>query len=128
MIHLLSEAGQAALRQFVDRSTLFAFDLDGTLAPIVADPARIEIPEKIRKQLTYLNRVAPVAIISGRARGDARAHLGFDPRFLIGNNRRERAIQIKGKKGRAINKIMECDLTGIAEQIDHRIPLIMNFD
>jgi len=86
MIYLFSEAGQAALRNFVDRSTLFAFDLDGTLAPIVADPARIEIPKEVREQLTYLNRVAPVAIISGRARGDARAHLGFDPRFLIGNH------------------------------------------
>lgn len=86
MIYLFSDSGQVALRDFVDRSTLFAFDLDGTLAPIVADPARIVIPKKVRKQLTYLNRVAPVAIISGRARGDARAHLGFDPRFLIGNH------------------------------------------
>ncbi|SEM01558.1 trehalose 6-phosphatase [Syntrophus gentianae] len=86
MIYLFSETGQAALRSFVDRSTLFAFDLDGTLAPIVADPARIEIPKETKEKLIDLNRMATVAIISGRSRTDARNHLGFTPRFLIGNH------------------------------------------
>lgn len=86
MIYLFSDAGQPVLRNFLDDSTLFAFDLDGTLAPIVADPARIMIPKEIREQLIYLNRIAPVAIITGRARADAQKHLGFKPRFLLGNH------------------------------------------
>jgi len=86
MIYLFSDAGQVALRNFVDHSTLFAFDLDGTLAPIVADPARITIPKEIRERLLYLNQMAPVAIITGRARADAQKHLGFNPRFLVGNH------------------------------------------
>ncbi len=106
MIYLFSETGQAALRSFVDRSTLFAFDLDGTLAPIVADPARIEIPKEIREHLTYLNRMAPFAIISGRSRADARNHLGFAPRFLIGNHGAEglpcREKQEEDFRGRCI--------------------------
>ncbi len=86
MIPLFSEAGQAALLEFIDTSTLFAFDLDGTLAPIVDDPSRIKIPKEVREQLTNLSRVAPVAIISGRACADARSHLGFHPLFVIGNH------------------------------------------
>ena len=38
MTYLFSEAGLAALHDFIDPATLFAFDLDGTLAPIIADP------------------------------------------------------------------------------------------
>jgi len=86
MIYLFSEAGQAALRHFIDASTLFAFDLDGTLAPIVPEPDGILIPEEIRNGLIRLNRIAPVAIITGRGRADARRHLGFKPRFLVGNH------------------------------------------
>ncbi|HEX5772954.1 MAG TPA: trehalose-phosphatase [Geomobilimonas sp.] len=86
MTYLFSDAGRAALRRFVDRATLFAFDLDGTLAPIVADPDRILIPQDTRERLMRLNRMAPVAIITGRARADARKHLGFNPRYLVGNH------------------------------------------
>ena len=86
MNHLFSDAGRSTLRHFIDRSTLFAFDLDGTLAPIVPDADRILIPQDVREQLTSLNRMAPVAIITGRARADARKHLGFDPRYLVGNH------------------------------------------
>jgi len=86
MIHLLSAAGRAALGDFIDQGTLLAFDLDGTLAPIVVDPAGIMIPEEIRERLICLNRMAPVAIITGRARADAQRHLGFQPRFLVGNH------------------------------------------
>ena len=71
---------------FVDASTLFAFDLDGTLAPIAPDPAAIVIPDEVRQSLIQLNGVAPLAIITGRSRADALAHLGFTPRVLVGNH------------------------------------------
>ncbi len=86
MTYLFSDAGRAELRGAIDGETLFAFDLDGTLAPIVADPAGIMIPSGIKNGLLRLDRLAPVAVITGRARADALAHLGFSPRFLVGNH------------------------------------------
>lgn len=86
MTYLFSSAGLAALRTFVTGSTLHAFDLDGTLAPIVAEPAGITIQEEVRQYLVQLNGMAPLAIISGRSCADARSHLGFKPRYLVGNH------------------------------------------
>ena len=86
MTYLLSTSGIAALRNFIDNRTLFAFDLDGTLAPIIADPANIAIPENVRIRLLALQQIAPVAVITGRSRADALKHLGFVPDFLAGNH------------------------------------------
>lgn len=86
MIHLFSNEGIASLRAFIDRKTLLAFDLDGTLAPIVPIPSQIVIPDNVRDSLIQLCRTESVAIITGRACSDARAHLGFDPGFIIGNH------------------------------------------
>jgi trehalose 6-phosphate phosphatase len=86
MIYLFSDVGQEALRRFVSRDTLFAFDLDGTLAPIVADPAEIRISKPVRSGLARLSRLAATAVITGRARSDALKHLGFEPRYLVGNH------------------------------------------
>ncbi|MDD2582649.1 MAG: trehalose-phosphatase, partial [Desulfuromonadaceae bacterium] len=63
-----------------------AFDLDGTLAPIVADPAGIAIPDEVRRSMIQLNSMAPVAVITGRSRADALNHLGFIPHCLVGNH------------------------------------------
>jgi trehalose 6-phosphate phosphatase len=84
--YLFSPAGLSALREFSGAGTLFAFDLDGTLAPIVPDPAAIEIAKEVRISLIRLNSLAPLAIITGRSCADARLHLGFSPRFLVGNH------------------------------------------
>lgn len=85
-ICIFSNAGLAALSAFVDRTTLFTFDLDGTLAPIIEDPDRIMIPGDVREKMTRLCFLAMVAVLTGRARDDARAHLGFEPRFIVGNH------------------------------------------
>jgi trehalose 6-phosphate phosphatase len=84
--YLFSDEGVASLQAFVDRDTLFAFDLDGTLAPIAADPEHIRIPVGIGETLGELAGRAEIAIITGRSRQDARRHLGIAPRFLIGNH------------------------------------------
>jgi trehalose 6-phosphate phosphatase len=86
MTYLFTPQGKAELMAFADASTLFAFDLDGTLAPIVPDPAAIVIPDEVRQSLLQLNGVAPLAIITGRSRADALFHLGFTPRVLVGNH------------------------------------------
>jgi trehalose 6-phosphate phosphatase len=86
MTYLFSSAGLAALHAFVTHATLHAFDLDGTLAPIVAEPSGITIQDEVRHCLIRLDIMAPVAIITGRSRADALTHLGFTPRFLVGNH------------------------------------------
>jgi trehalose 6-phosphate phosphatase len=86
MTYLFTAEGMDALHAFIDPATLFAFDLDGTLAPIVSEPSGIAIPEDVRQSLMQLNELAPVAVITGRSRADALTHLGFAPRFLIGNH------------------------------------------
>lgn len=86
MIRLFSDAGLAALRAFVTADTLYAFDLDGTLAPIMADPAAIRVSGEVREGLVRLSCLAATAVITGRSRNDALAHLGFEPRYLVGNH------------------------------------------
>ena len=84
--YLFGNAAFSKMRDFVDKRTLFAFDLDGTLAPIVPNPCAIGIPEAIRQELTLLNDQAIVAVITGRSCSDALHHLGLSPRYLIGNH------------------------------------------
>lgn len=86
MIDLLSPTGREVLQRFVSKDILFAFDLDGTLAPIVADPTAVRIPEMIQQGMDTLSKLATTAIITGRSRSDALPRLGFKPRYLIGNH------------------------------------------
>lgn len=74
------------MKNFIDKNTLFAFDLDGTLAPIVPEPSDICIPESIKKEFTLLNQRATVAVITGRSRATAALHLDTTPGYLIGNH------------------------------------------
>jgi trehalose 6-phosphate phosphatase len=84
--YLFEEASLAELANFMDRPTLFAFDLDGTLAPIISEPGGIEIPAAVREEFIVLNKQATVAVITGRSRSDALKHLGILPSYLIGNH------------------------------------------
>lgn len=84
--YLFEGAGCAAIESFIDRTSLFAFDLDGTLAPIVSDPGAIGIPDPVRKEIAILGEKALVAVITGRSRLDALRHLAFAPSCLIGNH------------------------------------------
>jgi len=53
------------------------FDLDGTLAPIVPDPAGVRVPPATRAELERLSaRYALVACVSGRPSADLRAIVG----------------------------------------------------
>jgi trehalose 6-phosphate phosphatase len=76
---LFGRSAPARLADFVDPATLFAFDLDGTLAPIVSDPALIRIPDAVQRALAELAGRAPVAINTGRTRSAAHAHLAGAP-------------------------------------------------
>ncbi len=82
----LSTSGLARIREFVDGRSLLAFDIDGTLAPIVARPWDAHIPDELQVRLAALTATRTVAIITGRAIADAKPMLGFSPRYLIGNH------------------------------------------
>lgn len=117
MTYLFSPQGRAELAAFVDATTLFAFDLDGTLAPIVPDPAAIAIPDAVRQSLIQLNALAPLAIITGRSRSDALFHLGFTPRYLVGNHGAE---GLPGKEARGEDFIRLCQ--GWKKQLQLLLP------
>lgn len=86
MSYALSPAGLARLSDFVSPRSLLAFDVDGTLAPIVARPWDARIPPELQRRLASFTRRSTVAIITGRAVDDARKMLEFNPAYLIGNH------------------------------------------
>jgi trehalose 6-phosphate phosphatase len=62
-------------------------DLDGTLAPIVADPAAARpVPAAVEALTALAGRLAVVGVVTGRAASDARRLLGTDALLVIGNH------------------------------------------
>lgn len=86
MKHLLSSEGLRALDRLCRTRTLFAFDFDGTLAPIVSHHAEAIIPMPTLSLLQQVRTLAPVAIVSGRRLKDLRARLTLRPTYIIGNH------------------------------------------
>lgn len=86
MISLFTEAGRAALSQFLTKPALCLFDFDGTLAPLASDPAGVSLPHPIQQRLQALQRRAPVGIITGRSLADMQKRLAFEPDYLVGNH------------------------------------------
>jgi len=81
----------AALRRrlvaLAKQDSLLAFDFDGTLAPIVADPDRAVLPDTTRALLSALAAHRRCAVLSGRALDDLRARLAGLPLVaLVGNH------------------------------------------
>jgi len=72
----LGREGRAALAACREPGALLAFDFDGTLAPIVADPARAALRPSTRRLLERLARRQPCLVLSGRAAEDVAARLG----------------------------------------------------
>jgi trehalose 6-phosphate phosphatase len=69
------------------RLSAILLDVDGTLAPIVADPAAAAVPAATRDELRRLNgRYALVACVSGRSAGDARRVVGVDELQYVGEH------------------------------------------
>ncbi|ODU10464.1 MAG: trehalose-phosphatase [Rubrivivax sp. SCN 71-131] len=89
--HIFSAEGEAALAQLLSQRALLAFDFDGTLAPIVAQPAQARLSQAVAARLAALTTRLPVAVISGRSLADLRQRLGFAPTYLVGNHGAEHA-------------------------------------
>jgi trehalose 6-phosphate phosphatase len=76
----------APLREDPGRSAILT-DVDGTIAPIVTDPAAAAVPEPTRELLRSLaERYALVGCLSGRRALDARRVVGLDQLAYSGNH------------------------------------------
>lgn len=84
--YIFQPEGLNKLARYVAPDTLFAFDLDGTLAPIVEDYAAARVAKPVQVTLQRLVTLAKVVVITGRSRQAAQAILGFEPHLLIGNH------------------------------------------
>ena len=84
---VLSRRSRQEVSRFFEGPALLAFDLDGTLAPIVSDPRRVRIPARTRRLLAGLAETHPCAVISGRSCADLRAMVnGTGIPHLVGNH------------------------------------------
>ncbi len=87
MRDILAERHREVLARFAWSNVLLAFDYDGTLAPIVADPSRAVMRATTRDLLDRVCARYPVIVISGRAQADVRALLGdLAVRNVVGNH------------------------------------------
>jgi len=76
----------APLREAPERSALI-FDVDGTLAPIVARPELAEVPRATKAELERLAvRYLLVAFVSGRSGEEARRLVGLSGVRYVGNH------------------------------------------
>lgn len=87
MKNILAAANRSVLARFARSRVLLAFDFDGTLAPIVSDPARAAMRATTRALLRRLAARYPCVVISGRARADALRRVeGTGAVEVIGNH------------------------------------------
>ncbi|MDX2183198.1 MAG: trehalose-phosphatase [Gemmatimonadaceae bacterium] len=76
MRSILSRACRPVLDRVAAGRTLLAFDFDGTLAPLVDDPALAAMSPSTARLLASVSARYPCAVISGRSQSDVGARLG----------------------------------------------------
>ncbi|MBF0363373.1 MAG: trehalose-phosphatase [Oligoflexia bacterium] len=87
MKYLFEKQTKMILESLTFTKTLFAFDFDGTLTPLINEYENAKISDQILELLALLRSFAPVAIVSGRNAKELKTILNFKPTFLVGNNR-----------------------------------------
>lgn len=65
---------------------MFMFDFDGTLAPIVHDPAEARLSDPMRATLSACAQRHPTAVISGRALFDVEKRVGVEHLWYAGSH------------------------------------------
>lgn len=86
MKHLNARSEDEVLAPLCMKRTLFVFDFDGTLAPIVTRRTRAVMSRTTRLLFARLATHSTTAVISGRSVFDLRARLNVQPDYLIGNH------------------------------------------
>jgi trehalose 6-phosphate phosphatase len=118
VIHALSETGVRALRDAASQPLLYAFDFDGTLAPISHDRHAVAVSDSTLQSLGALSKRAPCAIVTGRALADVAMRInGYVP-HLIGNHGIESPLT-------APSVLIEAERTCATwkQQLQSRLPL-----
>jgi trehalose 6-phosphate phosphatase len=86
VIHALSDDGLRALGHAASQRLLYAFDFDGTLAPISSDRQAVAVSAVTLRLLAELAKQAPCAIVSGRGLADVAVRINGDVPHVIGNH------------------------------------------
>jgi trehalose 6-phosphate phosphatase len=86
MLHILAKRHIHRLAEFAASNVLLAFDYDGTLAPIVSNPALARMRPRTRRLLSGIARRYPCVVISGRARADVVRRVGSIPVWHVTGN------------------------------------------
>jgi trehalose 6-phosphate phosphatase len=86
MKYLFTGIGRQVLESLSFTRTLYAFDFDGTLAPIVSDPEQAGLSTETSRLLNELAQIVPTAIISGRSIADLQTRVKINGNLLIGNH------------------------------------------
>jgi trehalose 6-phosphate phosphatase len=83
-----SELDTLIATRLTGRPLVLSFDVDGTLAPIVAHPALAQVPEATRRIIaSMVTRPGVIVIlVSGRAAFDARRIVGVERVWTVGNH------------------------------------------
>lgn len=74
----VSEGWDDIARRLAAGPPVIFLDFDGTLAPIVDDPAAATLPSRTRHVVADLRARWPVAVVSGRDTDDVRTKVGLD--------------------------------------------------
>jgi trehalose 6-phosphate phosphatase len=86
MKYLFGPDGDTTMRALISRRSLIALDYDGTLAPLAPTPDRARTTVGVLAPLHQLDRLATVAVLSGRRMADVADRMAFRPRYLVGNH------------------------------------------
>jgi len=86
VIDLFSPEGEAALARIAGRRTLYAFDFDGTLAPLVDRPDDARASDRTMALLAKLATMVPTALLTGRSVDDLHRRMPFTPLHVVGNH------------------------------------------
>lgn len=86
MTNILAQRNRPVLAGFASSNVLLAFDYDGTLAPIVAEPERARMRDRTRRLLADVARCYPCVVISGRRLDDVTRRLGRIPVWYVFGN------------------------------------------
>ena len=68
------------------RESMLFLDYDGTLSPIVSDPAAATLVDRAAEALELVAAVCPVAILSGRDLADIRSRVGIPGIWYAGSH------------------------------------------
>lgn len=86
MNFLLSQDSLRILESLSFTDTLYSFDFDGTLAPIVNEPSEAYMEKSTEVLLSKLTARVPTAIISGRSLQDLKSRVPFEVPYMVGNH------------------------------------------